>query len=98
MISAKIFEINETSLVKQDYRNAKISMKLTKLSYFSDQIEGKHEVARERWCPKEMRRRKERWRVDRYLVRATENQKTEPAPSGIFPRHFNSMKNTWNLL
>jgi hypothetical protein len=31
-------------------------------------------------------------------VRATENQKTEPAPSGIFPRHFNSMKNTWNLL
>jgi CRISPR/Cas system CSM-associated protein Csm3 (group 7 of RAMP superfamily) len=64
-ISTKKVKLIERSLIKQDYQNKKISIKLMKLSYFSDKIEGKHEVARERWCPEEMRRRKERWRVDR---------------------------------
>ena len=64
-ISAKKRKINEITLTKEGYRNGTISIKLLKLTNFGDKTVGKHDVARERWCPKEMRRRKERWRVDR---------------------------------
>ena len=69
-----------------------------KLSYFSDKIEGKHGVARERWCPEEMRRRKERWRVDRFemaggqVARAREAQTKVAAAWRLFPRTFPHQK------